>query len=298
MPWAKLDDGFTDHPKVMAAGPLASWLFVCGLTYSARMLTDGFIPTTQVRKLADLDNAMALADRLVEVGLWERCDDGFLIHDYLEYQPSAEKVRTERKAAQERMQRIRSGEVRANNERSSGEVRPPRTHPVPVTPVLDPDPGPDDSAGAPVGKAKPRKRIPETWALTGELRAYAVSHGIPESEVDEFAAEFKRYWQGDGRPKADWDLTFMGRVRDQAPRYKARMNGHADDSKAFAAWDVVLRALEHKREHGTMPAERPDDDALHKAVAALGGWGALSGDRFDRAHFVTAYREFKQGAAT
>lgn len=102
MAWVKLDDQFTDHPKVIEAGPMASWLFVCGLTYCARLLTDGFIPSGQVRKLADLDGAPDLATHLVTVGLWERCEGGFLVHDYLEYQPSAEKVKAERAATAKR----------------------------------------------------------------------------------------------------------------------------------------------------------------------------------------------------
>lgn len=71
-----------------------------------------------------------------------------------------------------------------------------------------------------------RRRIPQAWALTEHTRAYAIEHGIPESEVEAFAGEFKRYWQGDGRPKADWDLTFMNRVREKAHLYQ-RVNGHA-----------------------------------------------------------------------
>lgn len=138
--WSKLDDGFADHPKVMAAGPAASWLYVCALTYANRLLTDGYIPATQVRKLADVDNAMALAERLVEVNLWERVDDGFQIHDFLDYNPSREKVLAERDAAAERMRKLRSGEVRANKHGTSGEVRLPR--PVPSRPV-NPDQEPD-----------------------------------------------------------------------------------------------------------------------------------------------------------
>ena len=96
MTWIKLDDQFPDHPKVMAAGPLAAWLYVCGLAYCARLLTDGYLPAAQVRKLADVDEATALADRLVGVGLWERVEGGFRVHDYLEYQPSADRVRATR----------------------------------------------------------------------------------------------------------------------------------------------------------------------------------------------------------
>jgi hypothetical protein len=86
--WSKIDDGFSDHPKVIEAGPLAGWLFVCGLCYCAKFLTDGFIPAAKVRRLADVDNAADLAARLVAVGLWEPRDGGYQVHDYLDYQYS------------------------------------------------------------------------------------------------------------------------------------------------------------------------------------------------------------------
>jgi hypothetical protein len=96
MPWIRLDDQFPDHPKVVAAGPVAAWLYVCGIGYCNRLLTDGLIPRGQVRKLADVENATELADQLVKVGLWEEVEDGYRIHDFLEYQPSAEQVKAER----------------------------------------------------------------------------------------------------------------------------------------------------------------------------------------------------------
>ena len=83
MAWIKIDDQFRDHPKVLAAGPLACWLYVCGLTFAGQYLTDGHIPTTMLRKLADVDNAKELADRLVSVGLWEEIEGGYRILDWL-----------------------------------------------------------------------------------------------------------------------------------------------------------------------------------------------------------------------
>lgn len=101
MAWVKLDDQFADHPKIIKAGPLAGWLYICGLTYCGRYLTDGYIPRGQVRKLADVDDATALADRLVAVGLWEEIEDGYVVHDYLEYNPTAEEVLATREARAE-----------------------------------------------------------------------------------------------------------------------------------------------------------------------------------------------------
>ena len=200
MPWAKIDDGFTDHPKVIEAGPLASWLYVCGLTYCARLLTDGFVPTGQVRKLADVDGAMELADKLVSVGLWTRVEGGFQIHDYLEYNPSAEKVKAERKAAQERMQRVRSGEVRANNGRSSGagseEVQPPRPVPSPSRPNPVPTPekenvdapaAQDNAPAAPVRvvalPTKPPQSLPyAAWMAFGEATGLDIKAASPQEK--------------------------------------------------------------------------------------------------------------------
>jgi len=36
MAWVRLDDGFPDHPKALQAGPLACWLYVCGIAYANR----------------------------------------------------------------------------------------------------------------------------------------------------------------------------------------------------------------------------------------------------------------------
>lgn len=104
MTWIRLDDSFSDHPKVIAAGREAAWLFVSGLCYSGRLLTDGFIPTAQVRSLGNpfVRSHQAAARRLVEVGLWEDAEGGYQIHDFLQYNPSKEEVLQQREAAARR----------------------------------------------------------------------------------------------------------------------------------------------------------------------------------------------------
>lgn len=96
MSWAKLDDRFPDHPKVVGAGGDAAWLHVCALCYAAGQLTDGFIPESVVPRLSDRRNPMRLAAKLIAVGLWEPSEGGYQIHDYLEWNPSAEMVRQKR----------------------------------------------------------------------------------------------------------------------------------------------------------------------------------------------------------
>ena len=128
MSWAKIDDRFLMNPKVMSAGLEGRALYLAGILYCAGELTDGKIPAGAVRKLAalsDVEDAAAATERLISLNLWEPADDGgYLIHDYLEYNPAGEKVRSERSAAKERMSRHRSPEVLANNVRSSSSPSP------------------------------------------------------------------------------------------------------------------------------------------------------------------------------
>ena len=142
MSWIKLDEGFLDHPKFLAAGPLAGYLAIAAIAWSRRNCTDGKIPEAQVERLVNLRgfahhmwqgeivgggddaDALVLAEELVAVGLWKRVKDGYMIHDYLDWQDSAAKVRREREAARKRMQRHRSRDVRPNTEGTSGEVTP------------------------------------------------------------------------------------------------------------------------------------------------------------------------------
>lgn len=115
MTWVRLDDGFLDHPKVVAAGGDAGWLYVCGLVYAARHLTDGVIPQGMVARLSDRAEPLALAARLVEVGLWERTAGGYRVHDYLDFQPSAADVRADRAATAARQAAWRARRNGASN---------------------------------------------------------------------------------------------------------------------------------------------------------------------------------------
>ncbi|KKN75246.1 hypothetical protein LCGC14_0382450 [marine sediment metagenome] len=100
MSWVKVSDGLATHPKVLAAGQAAAWLHVAGLCYAAQHLTDGAISDSSLSGLGQYTRARArkLADRLVEVRLWERNGTGYAIHDYLDYNPSRKEVEARREA--------------------------------------------------------------------------------------------------------------------------------------------------------------------------------------------------------
>ena len=115
--WVKLDDDFVDHPKIVAVGPLAGWLFVAGLCYANRLLTDGFIPENQIIRLLPKASGLTrgvtkqLATKLCRVGLWKSTEvrhvKGYRVHDFFDYQPSKKQVLLERAKTRERQTRWR-----------------------------------------------------------------------------------------------------------------------------------------------------------------------------------------------
>lgn len=92
MAWLKIDDRVRTHPKVISAGPLAAWLWLCGLCYCREHLTDGFLRKDVIPTLSAVPNVWKHAAKLVEVGLWEDAVGGFNVHDFLKWNPSKEAV--------------------------------------------------------------------------------------------------------------------------------------------------------------------------------------------------------------
>ena len=113
MSWVKLDTGFPTHPKVIAAGPLATVLYVEALCYSAHHLTNGLVSPAVLRAISSLPRPQVHAKRLVSVGLWDVISDseGWMIHDYDKHQTTREQVEHQRELATERVRRYRSNAV-------------------------------------------------------------------------------------------------------------------------------------------------------------------------------------------
>lgn len=127
MAWARLDDAFYTHRKVIDVSPAARWLFVAGLCYCNQNLTDGEISTSAALSIGMIPSPKRAIGELVRAGLWIRHEGGgYQVHDYLQYQLSREQILKAREAAAERQARRRRG--------SSGQYGSRE----------DPEPPPDD----------------------------------------------------------------------------------------------------------------------------------------------------------
>lgn len=133
MTWVRLDDQFPIHRKVGALSDPAFRLHVEALCWCARHLTDGVVSRDDLSTVSRIRGAERYVAELVRRGCWSETDEGWLIHDYLEYQQSRSKVLQTREQRQKagRAGGKRSGESRRGSKAagqsadgSKGEAKP------------------------------------------------------------------------------------------------------------------------------------------------------------------------------
>ena len=131
MSWFRCDDNLGNHPKVMALDesllPAMGLWVMCGV-YCSKHLTDGFVPRKVVRMYGGEKHAKSLES----AGLFKAASGGWMIHDYLDWNPSKEQVleiRAARQAAGQAGGRA-SGQARAQASASASPQA--KSNPVPV----------------------------------------------------------------------------------------------------------------------------------------------------------------------
>jgi len=140
MSWAKVDDQLHGHRKAKLAWkrhPRALGLHLLALSYCAGHLTDGLVDVEFVEeKVPVARERTAVTAALVDAGLWTVVEDGWRIHDWLEYNPSRTDILEKRRADAERKARRRAAESGQSPNGRAAESGGPR-------------------AGAPAGASRP-----------------------------------------------------------------------------------------------------------------------------------------------
>jgi hypothetical protein len=99
MSWAKLDDGFWMHPKILMVGNTAAGVFARLLSYCGCYLTDGMIPHGVVATIVGSDKKALEA--LHNTGLVDMLESGAVfIPDYLDHNRSKAQVEADRETRQ------------------------------------------------------------------------------------------------------------------------------------------------------------------------------------------------------
>jgi len=95
MTWVRIQPEAPVHSKSFRVGLEAFGFDVAGLAYCVRLLTDGFVPESDLGLVfpgVSPRQARRLIERLVSVGRWVPVDGGWRIHDYDQYQPTAQDI--------------------------------------------------------------------------------------------------------------------------------------------------------------------------------------------------------------
>jgi hypothetical protein len=146
MPWFTVDDGFLDHPKVLAlrsAEPKrwhsAITLWTLAGSWCAKHLTDGAVPAALVEQVGCKPED---ADALCACRLWNRVGRNYEFNKWLARNPSRAHVEAARKADADRKRFARESKP-ASGKRPAGHrtdsdaesVLPIPSHPIPSHPT-------------------------------------------------------------------------------------------------------------------------------------------------------------------
>ena len=108
MTWFRVDDGMWGHPKFAFVSNDAIALWVMAGSWSMRYLTDGLVPP---HALAVLRGSKQAAQELVDAGIWDVTPDGYLFHDFAEYQFTKTQVLEHREKERDKKRRQRAGKT-------------------------------------------------------------------------------------------------------------------------------------------------------------------------------------------
>lgn len=95
MTWAKLDDKLHASVKWRRATKGARALWTTALSWCSDQENDGRVPADMLRTL---DGTPAEAASLVKAGLWDPSDDGWVFHDWTDYNPDSASKKAKREA--------------------------------------------------------------------------------------------------------------------------------------------------------------------------------------------------------
>jgi hypothetical protein len=265
MTWMKLDDRILEHPKFIRAirigGSEALHLWLGLRAWCAQALSDGHVPEDMIEEVRGPRKGRERSlEALVEVGLVERTEVGWKLHDYSDWADSREDVLAARKKSAERQKasrRRRNGESQGTDHHEShgmsqrdagvtsgvthASVAPSVTHPPRARTETDTD---TETLYPPVAPQGGQTANGDPWGLTpepkprGRGRARGVKTLLPEDwqpndehraesgrvgvNCDDQAERMRDWARAKGERKADWDAAFRNWLRTAADRAGVR----------------------------------------------------------------------------
>ena len=165
MPWFKIDDAWHSHPKVREAGNAAAGLWVRVGSYCSQYATEGYIRASVVHEFGTKREV----EKLLNVGLLAKVEGGYQIPDFLDFNPSSDEVKAQRKASAERQKRWREKKAAERQAEREGERSNAVSHSV--------------SNG--VTNATPTRPVPSLPLISIESALSSSSENTPSADDDD-----------------------------------------------------------------------------------------------------------------
>ena len=295
--WVRLDDSFSEHPKLARAGPLGMAMQIAALCYANRNLTDGFVPRAVAPLLLNFDGLyiafpesaspegqeeplavswQAVAESLVRAGLWEEEKGGYRIHDYLEYQPSRESVMRAREGSARRAREFRARRRQEDASGDEGGASPegPRCR---ASGVPSAEAGVVADSEEPAhGRDAPRPERPEEPALDDILARHPRYDGQQSDMIRDYW-DVVRFTRKSGRIAG----TVIAREMDYWERFgediviaalKIHIRKYQGKDEKYT--EGIMRRLEKERERGGLYGQDAQPRAAERADAKPPGASA------------------------
>ena len=155
MAWLRLDDGYARHRKVRRRSDAAFRLHTTAMCFCGHDLTDGVVTLEDIQEMPGINQRqlMRRISELCDANLWEEHGrNAWLVHDYLDYNPSRVEVMEGREQARNRQKRWKEKRSEhSNNGVGDALPTPPPPDPSP------PDPSPSSSHLENKGGSKQRE---------------------------------------------------------------------------------------------------------------------------------------------
>lgn len=232
MGWARLDDNFHDHPKLIGLSLEALGLWTKCFTWAHRhhgsSIILGHLPEGLAQTFAG-SRAAKLVKELEMHRLWDIEDGlgGWVIHDYVEYLPASERPSTSLEVSNARAEAGKRGaEARwgkASESQTDGKL-PSTPDGKPMAPTR-PDPTREESNdSSPREGKKPDVRIPANWAPTAAHFERAKTSGV---DIAREAELFRLHAETHDRHAANWNAAFTTWLTKSKPAVPAGRNPDA-----------------------------------------------------------------------
>lgn len=226
MPWAKVDDGWWCHPKVMGLSLEARGLWTSALSWSCAQRR-AEVPTAF---LGMVGASEPIAAELVAAGLWDEGPRGYMIHDWAEYQ--------DRSLAEKRADAGRKGGLTSGSSKQTASKPQASAFAATSKPQAKPQAGSLPCPSLPVptqplsvvddGGSKRPTAPPAALEITEAMRAWATANGIRLNVLAVETENFLDHHRAKGTKHKDWTAAWRTWMR-RAKGYRPEITKPVDD---------------------------------------------------------------------